>query len=73
MREYLSPLIGTGTEDDPFRPLIDDVVGAKWSCIDDQRTDATKREGSMKVAVESSDDEHDTLIRRSEITFLKVR
>lgn len=33
IRYYLSPMIGTGTEDDPFRPVVADLGGVNWVCV----------------------------------------
>lgn len=47
MAVYACDVIGMGTEDDPFRPAVDDHMKG-WSAIDG-RVDPTQAAGSMLV------------------------
>ena len=59
-RYYLSPIVGTGTEEDPYRPKIADY-GVSWSCVisSDELTGQPKRPWCVAV-VEAAD--HATLL-----------
>lgn len=35
LRRYQSPMIGSGTEEDPFRPIIADAGAARWESLGD--------------------------------------
>lgn len=59
-RYYLSPIIGTGTEADPYRPKIADY-GVSWSCVisSDELTGQPKHPWCVAV-VDAAD--HATLL-----------
>ena len=67
-RHYISPIVGTGSEADPYRPKIADY-GVTWSGViaSDPITGRPARAWSL-VAVESED--HTNLLLDSEIDAL---
>ncbi|RIK92486.1 MAG: hypothetical protein DCC73_11935 [Proteobacteria bacterium] len=55
MAVYACDVIGTGTDDDPFRPAIDDHLKG-WSAVDG-RADPTQATGSMLAFCDPSPEE----------------
>ena len=53
-RYYLSPIIGTGTEADPYRPKIADY-GVSWACVIQSNTAGHPAKAWCLVLVEASD------------------
>ena len=60
MPSYLSDVIGSGTDADPFRPALSDHV-TDWQAVDG-RTDVSQVGQAMIVECEPSDLEHAAII-----------
>jgi hypothetical protein len=54
MRLYVCPITGTGTEDDPYRPVCSGLVSG-WS----KRADS---EGGLVVLCDPTPEEHDAML-----------
>ena len=55
MRLYVCPITGTGTEDDPYRPVCSGLVSG-WS----KRADSA--DGGVVVQCAPTDTEHDAML-----------
>jgi hypothetical protein len=55
MRLYVCPITGTGTEDDPYRPVCSGLV-SKWS------KHADSADGGVVVLCDPTPEEHDAML-----------
>ncbi|MBW7836843.1 MAG: hypothetical protein H3C28_09460 [Sphingomonadales bacterium] len=68
MTVYVCDVIGTGTDDDSFRPAIDNHLKG-WSAVDG-REDATQGTGSMVVFCDPTPEEAAAIAADSRIEAL---
>lgn len=64
MRIYLSRKIGSGTDNDPYRPAIADLQLSEWSCIDNNIW--------MLVKTNNAQEEHDLLLSSDDVIYCPI-
>lgn len=69
MRAYICDVIGSGTEDDPFRPAAVDGLGIQWTAVDG-RSDATSGDGVMMVECDPTQDQHTEIMNSGQAEYV---
>lgn len=64
MRIYLSRKIGSGSNDDPYRPAISDLQLSGWSCIDNDIW--------MLVKTDNTQEEHELLLSSDNVIYCPI-
>lgn len=64
MRIYLSRKMGSGTDNDPYRPAIADLQLSGWSCIDNNTW--------MLVKTNNTQEEHDLLLSSEDVIYCPI-